>query len=111
MKKNYNILLYSFDNELKLKAVGKSISFGTLGVYVFGQPKLLPTPPMALPPPPQPMMAASSSSNLTILSPEDCKRALANWANSQTCANKNIATEGTVVNVMCFNDLEVDKIF
>jgi hypothetical protein len=52
-------------------------------------------------------MMAASSANVTILSPEDCKAALASWANSQTCANKKIATDGNVGNVVCFNDLEV----
>jgi hypothetical protein len=99
-------LIFRPDDQLTARANGKVIAFGTLGVYSYNQAALLPTPMVALPPPPQPMQAKGSSM-VTVLNSDDCKQALINWVDAQSCTPTKIAYEGTVGTVVCFNALDV----
>jgi hypothetical protein len=85
---------------------GKTISFGALGSFTYGNLRPLATPPQNLPPPPKPM-SSKNTSLVYKLTKDEFGTALLKWASLKYCKTKKCAQECHLVELNSYNVLEV----
>jgi hypothetical protein len=84
-----------------------SVNIGTLGSFLYDQPRLVPKLEEPLAPPPPQMNTKNSMENFTVLTQEQCKDALIKYSNSKCCGSSKPAVEGNISNIVSYNSFRV----